>query len=142
MAEIRIITGFTAARFEVNNALFLVRLYNPPHWPVAARYLIFELARREVVKVKMAPAAAFGKPDKLVRRGQITPVDGSLTRLKLCRAYFFKYIANGKLKNPMKRISKIAIALLLLSLPVAISLTQRLKSFIYAARLPSGEVTA
>ncbi len=68
------VSGLAAGAEEVDGAAPRVDAQHLQHVPVAARDRVLQAAGCEVVQVEVAPAAALGEPDRLVRAGQHVPV--------------------------------------------------------------------
>src|SRR5215471_5253819 len=80
MDEVRVAAFFPARTEEINQAVFFVDTQDSCDVTFAGRNRILELSV-EIVKVKLAPIVPLGKPDHLIRVGQVAPVDGTVTGL-------------------------------------------------------------
>ena len=82
MAEVRVAPLLAADRDEIELPVLLVDAQQLGDVAVAAGDRVLLAAGLQVVQVEMAPVVALGEPDHLVRRRQVSPVDGAVARLE------------------------------------------------------------
>jgi hypothetical protein len=81
MTKVRVASLFTADGDEIQLPVLLVDTKQLRHVPVAGRDRVLLAPGLQVVKIQVTPVVALGKPDDLVRRRQIAPVDCAIARL-------------------------------------------------------------
>ena len=79
MIEVGIAPLLVANAQEVEQAVVFVNTQQLAHIPFAARDLAFELASSQIIEIKVAPVIALGKPDYLIGRREIVPVDAPIS---------------------------------------------------------------
>ena len=94
MRKIRVAAWLLTYRKKVNRARVLIHVQHFGDIAFALRDLIFQVARRQVVKVKLAPIVALAEPEDLVGLRQILPVHLPIAALEKLRSRLAHHFAN------------------------------------------------
>src|SRR6476646_7543631 len=108
MAEIRILALFFSTSEKIHDTLRFIHSDQFSDHPIPTRDRVLQLARGEIVEIKVSPVAAFGEPDHLVGTCQVMPVRPPRPARFILRIYFFfqhiAYISSGGVRYPQGRL--------------------------------------
>ena len=94
MREVRVLAFLAPQPDKIKHAIFFIHAQQLRDHPIAGSDLVFQFARRQIVKIQVAPIVALGKPNDFVRTRQVAPVHPPPAGFVLRRGRFFEYVAH------------------------------------------------